>query len=480
MASAASSSYFFLLVLAGIAALGLLSVLLLVFGFRGRRINDHPVCRKCRFDLTGVVPGGAFTPGTARCPECGTVLDQPSTVRVGERVKRPLAVVVGVLFLLLSLGSGGYFGFLVFGSSAMNPSKPVVVLTLEARYGGAVRGAAALKELDARVIAGTLSNAQIASLVERALEIQADPTIAWLPEWGDLVMTANSAGKLGKAQLLRYAQNAVAIDAECRKAVRVGEPIPFHLNIRGTRSHALAAPVIVIPRVEVGVGQQPLAFESISVRLGFSSGSLGTVTLKLPSPTSLGPNTLTTRLRVEVRQSLRSAAQPDPALMWDLKLTNDIEVIARDQPLVEIVRDDTLTEVFKKNFKFRDLRIEPSSKGRYLDNGVSVSMEYRALPARISLEVFLRWPTPGRSQPFGEERFAEVSLPAGSNGPRGLDGILGNLPKSKLDRVTVILRPSIAAAERDLSVTKTWLGPDLEFPDIPVLDQRGPDELAPK
>lgn len=46
----------------GLAALGLA---LFWRGWRGRRIDNHPWCRKCRLDLKGL------RPGAARCPECG-------------------------------------------------------------------------------------------------------------------------------------------------------------------------------------------------------------------------------------------------------------------------------------------------------------------------------------------------------------------------------------------------------------------------
>ncbi len=31
-------------------------VVALVLGLRGRRIDDHPICRKCGFDLVGSLP----------------------------------------------------------------------------------------------------------------------------------------------------------------------------------------------------------------------------------------------------------------------------------------------------------------------------------------------------------------------------------------------------------------------------------------
>ena len=45
----------------------LVGAILMILGVRGKRINDHPTCRDCRFDLSGVYPG------VVTCPECGAV-----------------------------------------------------------------------------------------------------------------------------------------------------------------------------------------------------------------------------------------------------------------------------------------------------------------------------------------------------------------------------------------------------------------------
>jgi len=52
-------------------------------GWRGRRIDNHPWCRKCRFDLHGLWPGAA------RCPECGIDLDHSirATLLVAQGVR---------------------------------------------------------------------------------------------------------------------------------------------------------------------------------------------------------------------------------------------------------------------------------------------------------------------------------------------------------------------------------------------------------
>ncbi|HYO10382.1 MAG TPA: hypothetical protein VER17_15540 [Tepidisphaeraceae bacterium] len=52
------------------------ALVLLVLGMRGRRVDDHPVCRRCGFDLVGP-PGG-----TATCSECGAdLVDRRRAVR---------------------------------------------------------------------------------------------------------------------------------------------------------------------------------------------------------------------------------------------------------------------------------------------------------------------------------------------------------------------------------------------------------------
>ena len=59
----------------------LAGAVLLVIGLRGRRVGDHPVCRRCGFDLFG-------NPAAARCPECGADLGVSGAVRTGHLRRR--------------------------------------------------------------------------------------------------------------------------------------------------------------------------------------------------------------------------------------------------------------------------------------------------------------------------------------------------------------------------------------------------------
>src|SRR5690348_5115483 len=79
-----SSSYatFQLVTLLLLPALAMLAgIALIVMGVRGRHVGDHPYCRKCGFDLFGVVE-------RTHCPECGADVTAAKAVRIGSRVRR--------------------------------------------------------------------------------------------------------------------------------------------------------------------------------------------------------------------------------------------------------------------------------------------------------------------------------------------------------------------------------------------------------
>ena len=71
------------------AGLLLVAIFLLKRGLWPRRQGDAPHCRKCGYNLTGLESG--------RCPECG-VAAGPKTIVRGRRCRRPLEIVVGMMY----------------------------------------------------------------------------------------------------------------------------------------------------------------------------------------------------------------------------------------------------------------------------------------------------------------------------------------------------------------------------------------------
>lgn len=149
-----------LLILASTAlALG---IMLAWWGRRGKIIDDHPVCRKCRFDLVG------RPPGSDRCPECGADLSGKRAIAIGNRKPRQSAVVIGcciamfVVFSFAGLGGSRYL---------KEDHKPNWLVLIDARSKNARIRSAALAELWDRQQMGQLSESQSNAYVDCILAI---------------------------------------------------------------------------------------------------------------------------------------------------------------------------------------------------------------------------------------------------------------------------------------------------------------------
>ena len=65
-----------------------------VLGFKGRKIDDHPLCGKCRFDLTGLPKD------QEKCPECGVILLRGGMI-IGNLKRQPKRIWIGLIMMLV-------------------------------------------------------------------------------------------------------------------------------------------------------------------------------------------------------------------------------------------------------------------------------------------------------------------------------------------------------------------------------------------
>src|SRR5215211_7772077 len=80
---------------------GVAGMMLLLLGLRGRRVGDHPFCRRCGFDLFGKPDDSSI------CPECGARLGSARAQVIGVRHRRQWAIMSGSMILLPLMGLGG-------------------------------------------------------------------------------------------------------------------------------------------------------------------------------------------------------------------------------------------------------------------------------------------------------------------------------------------------------------------------------------
>ena len=204
-----------------IAAVGLAGGLaLLAVGLRGRRVDDHRLCRGCGYDLTGL-PAGA-----ARCSECGRDLTAKRAVRVGHRERRRWAVVLSVL---LALPSAAVVAGLLWAANSdfdWQRHKPVGWLAGELSSRDSAVVNAALAELLRRQVADEDGEIDFGPAVDAVLEWQGDGGRAWDGRAGDLVEGERHVGRVSDADWSRYARQGFVPRLDVRPVVRQGELMP--------------------------------------------------------------------------------------------------------------------------------------------------------------------------------------------------------------------------------------------------------------
>jgi len=203
----------------GLIAIGLVGT---VLGLWGRRVDDHPVCRKCRFDLAGIYPGA----GT--CPECGTALTRVGT---GNRMRRRGLLVASLLVLALGIATGGALGVSLFAGPALNPYKPFWMLQMEVRGTRVQRADDALSEIMRRIDAGAIAPADAGRFVDRLLDLHARDASGDPVRWSSAIETLDMKGLVSTAQRARYFEQALRWRIRARETLQAGRALPLSLEL---------------------------------------------------------------------------------------------------------------------------------------------------------------------------------------------------------------------------------------------------------
>src|SRR5688500_10286001 len=216
---------------------------LVALGLRGRRVDDHPVCRRCGRDLFGL----AERPD--RCPECGGILSD-RRVRLGNRIRRRRLVAAGAVLA----APGAFLGLVVIAlgltGTRADEIKPVWLLRWQAESWAP---GSAMAELSRRVKDGDMRQEEVASLISLYLAQQADTGRAWLPEKGDFLEVChlnNAAGPPGWWDT--YLQQGIGPAIEARPVISAGRKLPVRLTASRLRMGTATAPI-------TGIGGLPIS-----------------------------------------------------------------------------------------------------------------------------------------------------------------------------------------------------------------------------
>ncbi|HEY4328757.1 MAG TPA: hypothetical protein VGN88_03405 [Phycisphaerae bacterium] len=211
----------------------LVGIVLWRVGRRGSRLDDHPICIKCGYDLVGL-PSESLC-----CSECGADIKANRAVRIGNRRSRRGMMWTGLTLALLALP--------VVGLSSVNwwqhfntlPWLPLSFLEREYKIGNPD----AMRELESRVAHGRLSKGQATQLLRDMTAWQDDPSVKIF--WGFDIVSGHRGDLLhtgvDPALLDAYEDHPYRIDAKNHAKIVRNTFFPFRLvfDVRPVRDMLL-------------------------------------------------------------------------------------------------------------------------------------------------------------------------------------------------------------------------------------------------
>ena len=461
-----------ILAAAGLAAAGLAAgVALLLVGLRGRRVDDHPVCRKCGRDLFGLGKT------TRNCPECGVWLGH-ARPRIGNRLRRRRLVTVGAFLLVPCLLWLGGVAAVTLGGIDVNRYKPVWLLVHDA---GGTNGTAAVAELRRRLDDGEMSKGQATGIIDGFLQDQADLSSEWAKSKGTFVEHAATTGVATAAQWQRYVAQGVGPAVRARPLVRADGGLPVEILTEKQRLGDGASPLAGPGNPSTGVGGVAFELQLLDAgggvvarrEAGLEPGDkprwqVGHWPLSIPASCPQGR----LALAVDAMPSMPAAIVPPALPLPPPVKVADVEVGPPEQHTAFAVDSPAMRRVFAEQIRLgqdSNGRISASPSVRagtysYRDGTnqparrkVVLSLDFNRLipdgdepfPVALAFDIWVEW---------GDQRCLIADLTAtdtsrfsswhigGGGLPDGFDA----------ERVTVRLTPSLKLAEATTDITTYW------------------------
>jgi hypothetical protein len=477
--------------LLALLAAALIGALLFILGLRGKRINDHPTCRDCGFDLENVYPPGIT------CPECGSGLNRPKAVLNGQRRRRPVLVGLGLLLIITSLVPIGAAGFAAITGQDVNQYKPLGLLLWEARRADAKTGKPIAADLMTRMLSGKLTPAQEDRITDLALARQQDPGLAWDEAWGDLIERAKLDGRLSTDQQQRFLKILLVPRLKARPRVATGDPIPISVEseIRGSssmqdmvmiwlegsklndkpinRSFVTGdspfdgAPFFQVPGMPVAQ-----FYASGSKARGFFAGGNEAAVVTFTQPEGANPPHSEAQIDLIVQavpwnmngansfMNIKPSANDPKVRLW--KLHVPIELVPTEVGAVtRVAPTDDLKDKLAKQLRPNNAMVYGPTSGSGMNSRwVSMAFHVSDLPVPVAFDVF-------GQRGERSERLGTITSGQGGNDSNvyafygqqeGIRQISANLRGITGDKMDLVLKPRPDLAARTLDLTKVYDG----------------------
>jgi hypothetical protein len=422
-------------------------IVLLTLGLRGRRVGDHPYCRKCGFDLFG------RPPESTRCSECGSDLSGRKAIIIGTRASRHGALYFGAA--LLAVG-GLFFDWRGAVSRVRGIEwyeyEPAWLLLRQA-MGSTGRRSEALGVLAIRLREHRLSDSQLRAMGERILAAQADPKVEWDVGWGGLFEAAED--QLPPELWKRYAQQAAGASLRVRPLVRLGDPIPAVIEYPQRRL-AMLSKLSCISEVEhmTLFGKQ---FTPTKQQMGARSPELP-IYLRFLSDsfqaqaTVPGHHVMTAHVVTHIYQTVDTGTSGAKLVAERTEdLSASFQLLSSKEQSVQLVDDESMTPSMRRAIVFAGGAI-------YQAGTLELPVQVSSPPTAVAFDVVVRakgveWtlkPAVMCAPKYGVFSWPELQMPDPGDGP-----------------ISVALRPDRRAATETVDLLQIW-GREIDVPRVTV------------
>ena len=365
----------------GVLLLG--GMVLLWFGWRGRRVDDHPVCRRCGYDLHHAADD------TTSCPECGGELSGSRAIRRGNRVRRRGLLTAAAVCLLLGGGGLGATGYGLTTRAGTNwiHYKPFTWTLRAAASQSQTHPEANVAELHRRLQSGELDPGQVQQLAAASLKAHADPAAAWVygHGWRAVLDELIRGGDLSQSEFETLMDQVLAVEFEMKPTIRKGRSLRYSLQGNPWRMPDFTPPISSSrrsgPMRVGGVELQPAGEFDRDLQPGNFLGGGYSVTTGLPrsfDAVPLGPAELTLTLDHRIEPPAGSPWQP---IDLQRQVTLPVTVYGHDDIVDNFEADPAHAAAMDQSWT--QTRVETG------DGGSSIWLRFDPPPVSLAMEVWL-------------------------------------------------------------------------------------------
>ncbi len=364
------------------------------------------------------------------------------------------------------------------------PWVPSWILVLQACDETDKGSSPATDELMIRLGKGSLSDAQAAFLVNRALDAQADPHGAWFGRWDAAFESAWNNGQVTDKQVERYGRGFVfGWSLDHLAEIRVGEPYIISEYVQDFRGMP-NTPTVLHRSIK------SMTMEGHAVRryAGLSEADFVRIGTPIKGKEAADYHWLAHECppvdvpagdwEIEVKWSMwiqTPGGATARNIHFDGEMARGIRFVDRDESVVSLVVDPQLKEAMRNAITLRPLRplqVLFESESGYPRGAADI----RNLRENVGFNVF--FVIDGREYLAG-------SLPVEKASRRRVESFGGReyrIPDFDASQITVVLRPDPAVVEHKMTIfpSRIW-GGEIVFENVPItkVDRRPKPAIDP-